>query len=75
MDEQELEDGLKAILEDALAVTLGDLDPDEISMPDELSDLIRVATFEEDGVLTKNRGLVLRARDGSEYQITIVRSR
>ena len=35
----------------------------------------RVATFEERGVLTRNEGLVLRLADGSEYQITIVRSK
>ncbi len=34
-----------------------------------------VRTFEEEGVLTMNKGLVLRFPDGSEYQLTIVRSR
>jgi len=32
-------------------------------------------TFERDGVLTNNRGVVLTLSDGSEFQITIVRSR
>lgn len=35
---------------------------------------IDVATFEEEGVLTRNRGLVVRI-GASEFQITIVRSR
>ena len=35
----------------------------------------RVRTFEEDGVLTGNRGVVVRTADGSEFQVTIVESR
>lgn len=34
-----------------------------------------VRTFEEAGVLTMNKGLVVRLPDGSEFQLTIVRSR
>ena len=35
----------------------------------------RVRTFEDAGVLTMNAGLVLRAPDGQEFQISVVRSR
>ncbi len=35
----------------------------------------RVRSFEDLGVLTSNTGLVLRAPDGQEFQITVVRSR
>ena len=38
------------------------------------ADAIRVQTFEEAGVLTYNKGLVLRLPDGSEFQVTIVKS-
>jgi len=31
-------------------------------------------TLKEDGVLTDNEGLVVRCRDGSEFQIIIVKS-
>jgi hypothetical protein len=34
-----------------------------------------VRSFEDAGVLTSNAGLVLRAPDGQEYQISVVRSR
>ena len=34
-----------------------------------------VASFEQAGVMTMNKGLVVRMRDGSEFQLTIVRSR
>ena len=35
----------------------------------------RVQTFEEAGLLTNNRGVVIRTRDGHEYQINVVQSR
>lgn len=35
----------------------------------------RVQTFEEAGVLTYNRGVVVRTADGSTFQISIVKSR
>ena len=34
-----------------------------------------VQTFEEAGVSSEDRGLVVTMSDGSEYQITIVKSR
>jgi hypothetical protein len=34
-----------------------------------------VRSFRDAGVLTRNAGLVLRLDDGSEFQITIVKSR
>jgi hypothetical protein len=36
---------------------------------------LRVTTFENAGVMTLNRGLVVRAPDGGEFQVSIVRSR
>jgi len=38
-------------------------------------EVARVQTNEEAGVLTDNRGLVVRMTDGSEFQVTIVQSR
>jgi hypothetical protein len=35
----------------------------------------RVRSYAEAGVMTMNAGLVLRAPDGQEFQITVVRSR
>jgi hypothetical protein len=34
-----------------------------------------VRTFEDAGVMTYQRGLVIRTCEGSEFQVTIVRSR
>ncbi len=48
----------------------------DLLLGDEASDLgLRVDTFEEAGVLTANQGLVVRTRDGREFQVSIVRSR
>ena len=38
-------------------------------------EIVRVQTFEEAGLLTNNRGVVVRTADGSTFQIAIVRSR
>jgi hypothetical protein len=37
-------------------------------------DNANVRTFEQSGVMTYNKGLVITLPDGSEYQITIVQS-
>jgi hypothetical protein len=34
-----------------------------------------VCTFEQAGVMSLNAGLVLRAPDGQEYQISVIKSR
>lgn len=34
-----------------------------------------VATFRQAGVLTNNKGLVIRTKCGKEFQVTIIRSR
>lgn len=36
---------------------------------------MRVETYEQAGVMTYNKGLVITLPDGSEYQLTIVQSR
>lgn len=38
----------------------------------ENSDYIDISTFEESGILTKNKGIVVKLWDGSEFQVTIV---
>lgn len=63
-----------------LASALGDLlyaDADDLpgDLPDLASALAGVDTFAEVGMMTMNDGLVLHLADGSEFQLTIVRSR
>jgi hypothetical protein len=37
--------------------------------------IIRVRTFSETGLLVMNEGLVVKAEDGSEFQLMIVQSK
>lgn len=38
-------------------------------------EIARIETFADAGLLTNDRGLVIHSADGSEFQITIVKSR
>ena len=40
-----------------------------------LPDAEHSGTFEEMGIMTRNKGVVFRFEDGSEFQVTIIRSR
>ena len=62
MPEKKLQDLLQTILRDDL----------EVEPPYYIAS---VRTFEEAGVLSEDRGLVVTMADGSEFRITIVRSR
>ena len=42
---------------------------------DEDTGIRRIETYAEAGILTNNTGLVVELSDGSEFQVTIVRSR
>jgi len=64
MTEQEMENYL------AEAIDLRNTDDDF-----DLERNIRILTYEEAGIMTRNKGLVLRTPDGDEFQITIVKSR
>ena len=44
---------------------------DDVLVPEVAS----IRTFEEAGVLTRNRGVVVRCNDGAEFQVQIVQSR
>ena len=63
------ENGFAACL---AAILNGEVDLNDSFDPDAVHDVV---TFEDAGVLTSNAGLVVRMDDGSEYQITVVRSR
>ena len=73
MTAEQVEGGLKALLDEALAVATGEICEIEMSMPTELESLIRVETFEEAGI-SKLPGVILRFADRSEFQIQLVRS-
>ena len=63
-DAERLEDA--AQLEEALMLALeGYCDAQDIEMPE-------IVTFSDAGILTMNRGIVVRVPGGREYQVTIV---
>ena len=53
-----------------MALIMDDYDDEEI-----IWENMMVKTFEEAGVMTRDKGLVITLPDGSEYQITIKRSK
>lgn len=65
MSEKGFETCLKAVLN-------GELELNESFDPDGVG---HVEIFKDAGVLTMNRGLVVTMDDGTEFQVTIVRSR
>ncbi|MCG3180941.1 MAG: hypothetical protein BIFFINMI_03306 [Phycisphaerae bacterium] len=72
MNETEFQNALKTLLEEV--GFMDDEDRADAGLPDELATTGRIDTFEEAGVLTKNAGMVVRMKDGSEFQVTIVQS-
>lgn len=70
-------DGAQLLEEALLSVITNSID--ELRFDCESNDLTPIVddvdTFEDLGVMTSNRGLVIRTTDGHEYQLTIVRSR
>ena len=73
MNENELQDALKTLLEEIAC--MDQEDREDAGLGDDLADVKRVRTFDEEGVLTNNAGLVITTADGEEFQLTIVRSR
>ncbi len=57
------------------ADVLGDVLQNAEELEGEDGERPRVRTYAEVGMLTNNAGLVIRLADGSEYQLTLVRSR
>ena len=62
MNETDFADQLRDLL-------AGNLDEDDPF----LVDILKVRTFRESGLLTMNTGLVIQMRDGSEFQMTIIK--
>jgi hypothetical protein len=71
-NENQIQDVLENLL---LEMSSGDRDHHDEIDPDEVLVDSDVRTFESAMVMTQDAGLVLRLADGSEFQITIVRSK
>lgn len=70
--EIEEEYGEEQFQDDLLGILAGWYSPDDTAL-DPAGSVIR--TYEQDGVFTYNKGLVVRLGNGTEFQITIVQSR
>jgi hypothetical protein len=71
------ENKMQTALNDLFANLILAADCDEYpeDLPAELATVEMVQTFEEAGIMTNNKGLVVRMKDAREFQITIVQSR
>jgi hypothetical protein len=69
MDEQQMEDGLV----NCVTEFWPDYREDDNDTTEPVPSSVR--TFSSLGILTKNKGLVVRMSDGSEFQLTIVQSK
>ena len=72
MNEQTMQYELAAVLEDAADWLSHD---EDIQPPAALGAIDSIRTFEDAGILTTNKGLVIRMKDRSEFQMTIVKSK
>ena len=72
MNENKLQNALKNLLEEIAFMDAEDRQ--DAGLDDDLAGIEHVRTFEEEGVLTRDAGLVIHTRDG-DFQLTIVRSR
>jgi hypothetical protein len=64
-----------AIMQDVLLEIISEGETDYLNENDEEIKIKNVCTFELAGLLTRDKGLVVKLEDGSEFQITIVKSR
>ena len=64
-----------AIMEDVLLEIIGEGETDYLNEDGEEIKVKSVCTFDTAGLLTRDRGVVIKLEDGSEFQVSIVRSR
>jgi hypothetical protein len=63
------------IMECVLLEILAEAETDYLNEDGECIEIKNVHTFDIAGIMTRDKGLVVKLNDGSEFQITIVRSK
>ena len=63
------------IMENVLLEIIGEAETDYLNDDGDVIEIKNACTFEMAGVLTRDKGLVVKLKDGSEFQITITQSR
>jgi hypothetical protein len=74
MNARQLQDQLRDLLE-AVLFARDDADDSARELAEHVEGIRQIATYDDIGTLTRDKGLVIEARDGSEFQLTIVQSR
>ena len=64
-----------AIMEDVLLEIINDGETEYLNEDGEEIRIKSVCTFDTAGLLTRDRGVVVKLEDGSEFQVSIVKSR
>ena len=79
MNEREMANALAEMLGEMAYLADDEVGVLEMSIPHELAStqtgIENARSYEEAGVMTRDAGFVIRMRDGSEFQVTVVQSR
>ncbi len=73
MNARELQDLLRDLLEEVLLARDDEDDP-LAELAEGAGDIRQICTYDEAGILTTDKGLVIECEGGAEYQVTIVKS-
>jgi len=74
MNARELQDQLRDLLE-TLLFARNDADDPATELAEHVAGIRQIATYDDVGMLTRDKGLVIETADGTEFQVTIVESR
>ncbi len=74
MNARQLQDQLRDLLEAVLFARHDTNDP-AAELAEHVEGIRQLATYDDVGLLTRDKGLVIEAADGAEFQVTIVESR
>jgi len=73
MNERQMQNALESLLTNLIdAQRRG---RDEIDMPDGIGEISEVEDFVQAGVLTRDKGLIVKFSDGSEFSVTVSQDR
>jgi len=74
MNARQLQDQLRDLLETLLFARDAADDP-AAELAGHVAGIRRIATYDDVGMLTRDKGLVIEAAAGAEFQVTIIESR
>ena len=74
MNARQLQDQLRDLLE-AVLFARDDANHPAGELAEHVEGIRQIATYDDVGMLTKSKGLVIETDDGAEFQLTIVESR